>query len=382
MTPQLQISRQAKILMVDDVPSNLIALSDMMTTFGYGVEKARDGRSTLEAVKANPPDLILLDINMPDMNGYEVCEKLKADPATRDIPVIFISALSETENIVRGFEIGGVDYITKPFQYREVVARVQNQLMLVYQRRQIEALRAQDRQYFESLNRMKDQFIRMATHDLRNPLNVILGYTHVLDRLEVAESDKPLLNQSVENIRDSVDKMRTLVTDMLDLAQLETGSHLSLSAVVLNDFLQKCLTSFHVLASQEQIELVYEAPPGDACITIDESYMARVVDNLVANAIKYSPPKSKVTVRAWIKGGCTSIEVQDTGIGIPKADLPHLFDAFYRVQNAGSEQVEGSGLGLSIVKTIVEQHGGQITVQSKTGQGSTFRVVLPMNDTI
>ncbi len=378
MTEQLQISRQATILMVDDVPSNLAALSDMLTTFGYRVQQARNGRSALELIKAKLPDLILLDINMPDMNGYEVCERLKVDANTRDIPVIFISALSETENVVRGFELGGVDYITKPFQFREVVARVQNQLMLAYQRRQIEALRAQDRQYFESLNRMKDQFIRMATHDLRNPLNVILGYTHVLNRLEVAPSDKSLLQQSVENIRDSVEKMRMLVTDMLDLAQLETGSRLILTDVGLGDFLEKCLSSFHVLANQHNIELVYEAPPGSVRIQVDESYMTRVIDNLVSNAIKYSPNGGKVTVRAWAKDRRAGIEVCDTGIGILATDLPHLFDAFYRVQTDAIEGIEGSGLGLSIVKTIIEQHGGTITVQSEPGKGSIFRIVLPV----
>jgi two-component system sensor histidine kinase/response regulator len=368
--------------MVDDVLSNLAALTDMLTTFGYKVRQARDGPSALESVKQDPPDLILLDIHMPEMDGYEVCKRLKADDRTRDIPVVFISALSETENIVRGFEIGGVDYITKPFQFREVVARVQNQLMLVYQRRQIEALRAQDRQYFESLNRMKDQFIRMATHDLRNPLNVILGYTHVLDRLEVAGGDQALLKQSIDNIRNSVGKMRTLVTDMLDLAQLETGSRLTLTKVALADFLQRCLGSFHVLAKQQKIELVYKAPPKDAYVMMDESYMTRVIDNLVSNAIKYSPEGGKVSVKAWVRDDNAVIEVSDTGLGIHADDLPHVFDAFYRVQHQENEDVEGSGLGLSIVKTIVEQHGGQITVQSELGQGSTFRVVLPVGASV
>jgi signal transduction histidine kinase len=379
LTAQLQISRETTILMVDDVLSNLAALSDMLTTFGYNVQQARDGRSALESVKQDPPDLILLDIHMPDMDGYEVCKRLKTDERTRDIPVIFLSALSETENIVRGFEIGGVDYITKPFQFREVVVRVQNQMMLVYQRRQIEALRAQDRQNFESLNRMKDQFIRMATHDLRNPLNVMLGYTHVLGRLEVAERDQALLKQSVENIRDSVAKMRTLVTDMLDLAQLETGSRLTLTKVALAELLQRCLDSFHVLANQQKIELVYEAPPDDAYVMMDESYITRVIDNLVSNAIKYSPDGGEVAVRAWVRDDNAVIEVSDTGLGIHADDLPYVFDAFYRVQHQESENVEGSGLGLSIVKTIVEQHGGQITVQSELGQGSTFRVVLPVS---
>ncbi len=150
---------------------------------------ARDGPTALDLLQTDDlPDLILLDIYMPGMDGYTVCQRLKGDQRTRDIPVMFISALSETENVVKGFEVGGVDYIIKPFQFREVLARVASQLTLVQQRKQIEALRAQDRQYFESLNRMKDQFIRMATHDLRNPLNVILGYANVIDRLDVAGS--------------------------------------------------------------------------------------------------------------------------------------------------------------------------------------------------
>lgn len=382
MTDLPQISRETKILMVDDMPSNLAALSDILVTFGYHVQQTRDGKSALEAVALDPPDLILLDINMPDMDGYEVCRALKADEHTRDIPVIFISALSETANVVEGFEVGGVDYITKPFQFREVVARVQNQLTLTYQRRQIEALRAQDRQYFESLNRMKDQFIRMATHDLRNPLNVILGYTHVLDRLHVVDTDRPLLDQAAANIRNSVEKMRTLVTDLLDLAQLETGMHLTFTLVVLADFLEKCLGSFHLLASQEDINLIYEPPPDDLVVELDENYMTRVIDNLVSNAIKYTPAGGQVVITAWCASGHAGeeavIEVSDTGLGIPAADIPHLFDAFYRVRRDDYEGVEGSGLGLSIVKIIVDQHNGDIVVDSVPGEGSVFRVILPL----
>lgn len=373
-----QISRETKILMVDDMPSNLAALSEILATFGYHVQQLRDGPSALAAVADDPPDLILLDINMPGMDGYEVCRQLKANAATRDIPVMFISALSETSNIVHGFEIGGVDYITKPFQYREVIARVQNQLTLTYQRRQIEALRAQDRQYFESLNRMKDQFIRMATHDLRNPLNVILGYTHVLDKLEVADSDRGLREQASSNIRVSVDKMRTLVTDLLDLAQLEMGMQLSFTWVSLADFLATCLSSFHILASQEKVDLIYDPPPDDIRVELDENYMTRVIDNLVSNAIKYTPEGGRVSVTACVEDDDVVIEVSDTGLGIPVEDLPHLFDAFYRVRQDEYQGVEGSGLGLSIVKTIIDQHNGVIEVDSTVGQGSTFRVILPV----
>jgi two-component system sensor histidine kinase/response regulator len=369
---------QMTILAVDDTPSNLHALSDLLLTRGYGVRQARDGPTALDMLQTGDlPDLILLDIYMPAMDGYEVCQHLKADPRTRDIPVIFISALSETDNIVKGFEVGGADYITKPFQFREVLARVASQLTLVQQRRQIEALRAQDRQYFESLNRMKDQFIRMATHDLRNPLNVILGYASVINRLDVSAHDRSLRAQAVENIRQSVEKMRTLVTDLLDLAQFETRSYLSMTPKPLGAFLAKCLGGQNVIAMQKNIELVSTPPPEYVIVHIDENYMARVIDNLVSNALKYTPSGGQVKVRTTWDETSTTIEVSDTGMGIPEQDLPHIFDAFYRVRQGEHEHIEGSGLGLSIVKTIVEQHGGKVKVESKPGQGSTFWVTLP-----
>jgi two-component system sensor histidine kinase/response regulator len=369
---------QMIILAVDDTPSNLRALSDLLLAHGYGVRDARDGPTALEQLQTGElPDLILLDIYMPGMDGYEVCQHLKADPRTRDIPVIFISALSDTDNIVKGFEVGGADYIVKPFQFREVLARVASQLTLVQQRRQIEALRAQDRQYFESLNRMKDQFIRMATHDLRNPLNVILGYASVINRLDVSAHDRSLRAQAVENIRQSVEKMRTLVTDLLDLAQFETSSYLSMTPRPLGDFLETSLGGLRVIAAQKNIELVFTPPPSHVLVHVDESYMARVIDNLVSNAIKYTPGGGRVTVRATWDENSATIEVSDTGLGIPEKDLPLIFDAFYRVRQGEYENIEGSGLGLSIVKTIVEQHGGKVKVESQPGQGSTFRVILP-----
>jgi two-component system sensor histidine kinase/response regulator len=377
MKEQTHAANQQTILMVDDTPSNLRSLSELLTAQGYRVSDARDGQTALKMVQTDLPDLILLDIYMPDMNGYEVCQQLKANARTRDIPVMFISALSETENIVRGFEVGGVDYITKPFQFSEVLARVASQLTLVQQRKQIEALRAQDRQYFESLTRMKSQFIQMATHDLRNPLNVILGYANVIDRLDVAEHDKVLREQAVASIRQSVEKMRTLVTDLLDLAQFETRSYLSMTPVPLGGFLERCLGELHVIVIQKNIELVYTPPPEDVTVRIDESYMARVIDNLVSNAIKYTAAGGRVKVGVVCGTEHVTIEVADTGLGIPKEDLPHIFDAFYRVRHGDQEDVEGSGLGLSIVKTIVEQHGGTVKVKSEPGQGSTFRVILP-----
>lgn len=366
-----------RILMVDDAPSNLRLLADLLGSHGYEVAEAPSGPVALKMVQANPPNLILLDIFMPGMDGYQVCQQLKADESTREIPVIFISALSDTDNIVKGFEVGGVDYIIKPFKFREVLARVENHLLLVQQRKEIETLRQQDRQSFEALNRMKDEFIRMATHDLRNPLNVILGYTSVLGRLEIVETQQKLRDESLQAIQHNVQKMRGLVTDILDVAQVETGTGLTFAPLSLKAFLEKSLADFYVVAQQKQITLRFVPPESDAEVSVDGHYMARVVDNLVSNAIKYTPSSGTVTVTACLEGEYAVIRIADTGIGIAQDDLPHLFDAFYRVSHVQHEDIEGSGLGLSIVKTIVEKHGGQIAVESEPGKGSTFSIRLP-----
>lgn len=380
MSESTTIPPDVTVLMVDDNPANIKLLADMLTSRGYNVEQATNGTEALTLAHDKLPDIILLDIFMPGMDGYTVCRKLKADPKTQDIPVIFISALTDVDDIVRGFDVGGSDYITKPFRFKEVLARIANLLTLVYQRRQIEALREQDRQHFESLNRMQNEFLRMATHDLRNPLNVILGYLRVLDRVEVSESAKPLLDEARQNIQLSVEKMRTLVTDILDLAQIETGQGLHLSLTSINAILEKSLQGLRLVAQEKDITLQYDPPGEDLALMVDENRMSRVIDNLVSNAIKYTPKGGKVTISAQKQNGTVQINVSDTGLGIPESDLAHVFEAFYRIEHGAYQREEGSGLGLSIVKSIVEQHDGTIDVTSEVGEGSTFRVRLPIAD--
>lgn len=368
---------QADILVVDDNQANLRLLTDVLSSRNYRVHEALNGPEALRIAQSALPDLVLLDISMPGMDGFEVCTRLKADVSTRDIPVIFISALSDIDDVVRGFEVGGVDYITKPFKFREVLARIASQLTLVRQRQEIEALRHQDRQTFESLNRMKNEFIRMATHDLRNPLNVILGYRSVLQRLTVAEEHGALMDEALQAIDDNVEKMRKLVTDMLDLAQMETSWQFKPAPVSLAGLLEKAVGNFHLIAEQKGITLALAPPTGDTTVIVDASAITRVVDNLIVNALKYTPPGERIAVRAKLRGQHAIIQVGDTGIGIPPEDVPRVFDAFYRVKRPDVPDVEGTGLGLSIVKAIVERHGGHIDVRSKVGTGSVFSVILP-----
>lgn len=367
------------ILAVDDTPANLHLLAGILLSSGYEVHLAEDGESALKAARAVPPDLILLDIQLPDIDGFEVCRQLKADTQTRDAPVIFISAYTDTDNVLRGFDLGGVDYITKPFQVKEVLARVANHLMLVRQRKQIEALREQDRQRYEMLDQMKNKFIQMATHDLRNPLNIILGYAVLLESVEVSEKDAEFVQQAAHELQKSTEKMRTLVADMLDLARMEVRARLSLSPVRLTPFLEQCLASFRTLLDQKELELEFRPSQEEVTLMADVARLERMIDNLVSNAIKYTPSGGYIEVAVESFPDHVVIQVSDTGLGIPEEDMPRLFEAFFRVNTPQHQKIEGTGLGLLIVKSIAEQHGGQVSVSSALGQGSTFSVSLPLS---
>ncbi|GAB4518586.1 MAG: response regulator [Anaerolineae bacterium] len=377
MTDETRRESKGNILVVDDTPMNLKLLSEMLTQYGYKVRAARDGAMALMSVQAALPDLILLDIKMNTMDGYEVCQRLKANDETRDIPVIFISALNDTENIVKGFEVGGADYVTKPFQFREVLARVENHLTIARQRRQIEDLRERDREYYETLSKLRDQFVRAATHDLKNPLALITGYVGLMRSHElIAQNDE--IQQYIVGIRQGTEKILELVTDMLDLAQMESGLELHLAPVDLNKFLERIVMAYAAQAVNCQLDLSFAAAPENPVLHIDAPRMERAVNNLVSNAIKYTPRNGQVVVRARVKPGFVCVQVEDTGYGIPHDAMDRLFEAFFRVRRREHQQIDGTGLGLSIVKAIVEQHDGEIHVESELGKGSVFSILLPL----
>ena len=368
---------ESNILVVDDTPVNLRVLTEMLKRYGFTVYSASGGPPALDIVKTTPLDLILLDIKMPEMDGYTVCEKIKADPLNDDLPVIFISALTDIDDLVKAFDAGGVDYITKPFKFREVLVRVETHLTLRRQRHKIEELREKDRQYFDSLTDLREQFIRAATHDLKNPLASVVGYTSLLEAHAPVDNDETVQN-AIKGIRYGSHKMRQLVTDMLDLLQMESGIQLFLMTVSINKFLQDNLQDFQVVAQEKQIDLSLDLLSEDIQIEIDERWMGRVVGNLVSNAIKYTPNQGRVEVAVRKRGETLEIQIRDTGLGIPKKDLDNIFTAFFRVREKLHMQVEGTGLGLSIVRAIIEQHSGQIHVDSILGKGSVFTVSLPI----
>ncbi|MEQ8675944.1 MAG: hybrid sensor histidine kinase/response regulator [Aggregatilineales bacterium] len=364
------------ILIIDDTPTNAKMLESMLKRNNFTPATASSGREGLAMIAEAPPELIILDIMMPEMDGFEVCRRLKADPKTADIPIIFISAMNETESIVTAFDIGGVDYITKPFQLREVQKRVESHLTLIRQRREIEALREQERQQFETINSMREKFIHAATHDLKNPLQLITGYTEVLRSDETFQSN-PGLNYYLDAMRGGVQKILGLVGDMLDLIQMENSIDPSPELTDLHTFVDGTIKQYELPAQQKNIELLTDLPPQEVIANIDAKRMRQVLDNLVSNAIKYTPDDGHVMVSAFVEDSMLILKVSDTGLGIPEEYIDTLFQPFARVREREHMKQEGTGLGLSIVKTIIEQHHGDIEIESTAGEGTSFIITLP-----
>jgi signal transduction histidine kinase len=363
------------ILVVDDVPTNLNLLMDLLEARGYRVLVATDGESALEQAEYALPDMILLDVMMPGIDGFETCKRLKASEKTRDIPIIFMTALSDTVDKVHGFEIGAVDYVTKPLQHEEVIARVRTHLELRRQKQEVERLRQQEQQHYQRLSQMKDHILRTASHDLNNPLAAITMSVDLLHRY-VAPEDRHI-HDKLNQIDASVMYMRDLISNLLDLAKLQTGHGIERRETAVYELLDTNTAQMSVPAAAKGIALRVRRPAEDAILHCDPFQIGQVFQNLISNAIKYTDPGGAVTVGAELQPRQIDFCVADSGIGIPESDIPHLFEEFYRVNTGNHRKEAGTGLGLSIVREIVRQHGGSIRVESQLGAGSTFTFSLP-----
>ncbi|MCL4252721.1 MAG: response regulator [Anaerolineae bacterium] len=353
------------ILVVDDTQTNREVMARILSRKKYQHKSVASGEEALISVAQRLPDLILLDISMPGMDGFEVCERLKADERSRDIPVMFISALDETEDKVRAFQVGGVDYITKPFKIEEVLARVDTQITLAMQRKEIIAL-----------SELKDQLIRTVSHDLKNPLHVIMGYAALLIDGGYTTSADDVSSMS-KHIYSSAERMYILITNLLELSHLEDSSDLQLTPLSLSNLCADMMPEFEMSAQAKQQTLTVDLPPDEVIINGDSMRLGQVLSNLVSNAIKYTPQNGHVRLSISQDNQTVKVCVEDNGFGIPKEAIPQLFNKFYRVNTIEHRSVEGTGLGLSIVKAIIEQHHGQIWVESELNKGSKFTFSLP-----
>ena len=361
------------ILVVDDTPANLRLLAQILTVRGYKVRPVPGGLLALDAARAAPPDLILLDVSMPDLNGYEVCQRLKADEVTRDVPVLFISALDDIDSKVRAFTAGGVDYITKPFQVEEVAARVATHLALRNLQKEMQAINGS----LAARNAELDTFAHTVAHDLKNALNTIMGYAEMLDS-DLEELPADIIHVSTRAISRMSHKMNNIIEELMLLAgvrnQTVIAQPLDMAAIVAEAFQR---IDYLIRESHAEVNV-----PSNWPIALGHGpWVEEVWVNYISNAIKYggaSGQTPRVELGATpLDAGFVRFWVRDNGRGLSPADQARLFTQFERLNQA---RATGHGLGLSIVKRIVEKLGGQVAVSSMIGAGSEFSFTLPTQD--
>ncbi|MCT7951755.1 response regulator [Ancylothrix sp. C2] len=390
------LTAKADILVVDDTPDNLRLLSTMLTEQGYQVRKSINGKLALTAASSHPPDLILLDIMMPDLSGYEVCEKLKADAKTRQIPVIFLSALDTAMDKVKAFEVGGVDYITKPFHLQEVLARVENQLTIQRQQQRISQqnmqLMQQNLQLLQEINARKkaqqellqaneelkrsnaelEQFAYIASHDLQSPLQVIVGNADMLEwKYGEILGDKG--SRYINQIVAAGMRMKQLIEDLLAYSRVGKGKS-EFEPTDCLQVLQEVLENLQEEIAGNQAVIDYSELP---VLMADKTQLLRLFQNLIGNGIKFHRPdvSPKIKISAEQKQSEWVFCIHDNGIGIETQNFDKIFELFQRLHNY--DEYPGTGIGMTICKKIVERHQGRIWVESQVGEGSTFYFTLP-----
>ncbi|HJX63134.1 MAG TPA: hybrid sensor histidine kinase/response regulator [Polyangia bacterium] len=361
----------ASILIVDDNPVNLQVLTSMLKQSGWRPRPVTSGQLGLQAARNEPPDLVLLDVNMPEMNGYEVCEQLKADTRLASIPVIFVSALGETMDKVRGFTVGGVDYITKPFQLDEVKARVTTHLELRRQRRELQASYDKLREG----ERLRDSLVHMIVHDLRSPLTAISAYLQLFGQ----EAKEKLGAETQEDIASAMHATRNMVrmiNEILDVSKMEAQMmKLDLRECDLVQVVEQILDDLKSLVGARH--LAFERPAAPARVLADQEIVSRIVQNFLANALRFAPADGEIRVGIVAETEHVRIFVADTGPGIPPDFRESIFDKFVQLDGSALPRNRSTGLGLAFCKMAVEAHGGRIGVDSEMGKGSNFWFTLP-----
>jgi signal transduction histidine kinase len=365
-----------KILLVDDRPENLYSLECMLMEDDREILKAGSGDEALKIAFREDLSLILLDVQMPEMDGFEVANMLKSTKRTRKIPIIFVTAISkEKKYMLQGLDEGAFDYLFKPLDTDVTRAKVKTLLQFYAQQKEIEIKNAE----LQRLNEEKNYFLGMASHDLRNPVgNIItlasLVYAEIGNHFP--DEHKNYMNVIMKTSRQMLD----MLNNLLDVSKIEAGTvGAVMKQVNIHDLFQECISTNKAHADKKQIHLVYSLADDVCDVMADQMQITQVLNNLVSNAIKYSHTGTTVEITAERQNDEIHFHVADHGQGIPESEHKLLFTAFTKtsVRSTGGES--STGLGLNIAKKLIEAHGGKIWMRSQVGQGSTFSFSLPVN---
>ena len=396
------------ILVVDDDPSVRMMLEAVLEDEGQvGIRGAESAMDAFEQLGMNGSDdadvevdLVLMDISMPGIDGVEACRRIKSQPHLRDIPIIMVTGLADTQDLESAFAAGAVDYITKPPKRGEMMARVRSALDLKLEMDRRKASYVLDleqknqelqqafaelelkNQQLEEASLAKTQILGTATHELRTPLTSIVGY---VDRMLLRRDSVGPLNEKqegyLEKVQNNAHRLKRLVDDLLDISRIESGGlDLVLLDLDVAHEVEEVVGEMQTQISEKQLDLYLNFPTDLPRIQADRLRFVQVITNLLSNSCKYSPAGASVTVTVSELDEFLQIDVADTGIGISQDDIPKLFSKFFRTDNSSTRKVSGTGLGLYITKKLVEAHGGQIWAESVLGEGTTFKLTWPCFD--
>jgi len=369
-------NKKYQVLIVDDIAENLKILSNVLFEQDLEISFAINGMQALETVSISPPDLILLDISMPEMDGYEVCKRLKADAKTKQIPVIFLTARTNSEDIIRGFEVGGVDYITKPYNHTELISRVFTHLELKTSRDII----AQQVDELKQLNSAKDTFLSIMAHDLKNPFNTVMGFSELLLKNE-DKLPKEKIRKYYSYIYNSARSGFTLLENLLQWARMQTGSLQVIPVSIdIEEIIKKVLEFILPTAAQKNIHISPISVEKNMPVFFDKEMVHTVLRNLLSNAVKFSHEGGEITIGIDNTDIKTIVSVTDKGVGISETNRAKIFTINQQLSTEGTASERGTGLGLILCKEFVEKNGGELWFESEQGKGSTFYFSMPHSE--
>lgn len=363
-----------KILIVDDVMSNVLLLKVLLTNEKFAIATASNGRQALEQVEKENPDLVLLDVMMPDMSGFEVAQHLKSNPNTADIPIIFLTALNSTADIVKGFQVGANDFISKPFNKEELIIRVTHQISLVAAKRLILSKT-------EELQRTiagRDKLYSVIAHDLRSPMGSIKMVLNMLILNLPSEKIGAEMYELLTMANQTTEDVFSLLDNLLKWTKSQIGKlNVVYQDVDLVEVTDGVIEIFSMVASLKKIR-IREMKPEKMMVNADIDMLKTVVRNLLSNAIKFSKENSEVLVKMEEVDGMAVVSVQDYGCGISEEGQKKLLHTDTHFSTFGTNNEEGSGLGLLLCKDFVVKNGGKLWFTSKEGEGSIFSFSIPV----
>lgn len=365
------------VLVVDDNPKNLQIIALTLRDLNYKLMIADSGPKAIELSERYKSDLILLDVMMPGMDGFEVCQIIKSKPENEGIPIIFLTALSEKTNLVKGFELGAVDYITKPFNKEELISRIKTHLELKFARDELKNITT----HLYELNSIKDKMFSVIGHDLRSPVGSIKMMLDLLSN-NLEKYDLHQLRENIGLLSKTTDEVFSLLENLLWWARTQSGN---LSVIPEDIELKSMLSSLYYLnktsLNLKNIEFINSVDE-QVSVFADMNMLKTVLRNLISNAIKFTPNGGKIIISCTETDDLVCINVADTGIGIPENVVANLFNEKYQFTSPGTNMESGSGLGLILCKNFVVANNGTISVESEQGKGSLFKIFMPKGKTL